>query len=87
MTTRKRRPVGQTLGGIIVGLDYQIFRVGKPPAEMVESAKPIAPVAASGGGTLDIDLPPLGERSADARDEAEEVREADESDEGLSAPT
>ena len=58
MTKPKRRPVSQTLGGIIVGLDYQIFRVGKPPSEMVESAKPIRPVAASGGGTIKIDLPP-----------------------------
>lgn len=61
MAKRKRRPVGQTLGGIIVGVDYQIFRTGKPPAEMVESAKPIRPVAASGGGTIEVDLPPSGE--------------------------
>jgi hypothetical protein len=68
MTKRKRRPVGQTLGGIIVGVDYQIFRTGKPPAEMVESAKPIRPVAASGGGTIEIDLPddPGSSENADA---------------------
>jgi hypothetical protein len=62
---RKRRPVGQTIGGIIVGLDYQIFRTGKPPAEMVESAKPIRPVAAEGGGTIEVELPVPGEVSHD----------------------
>lgn len=64
MTKPKRRPVGQTLGGIIVGVDYQIFRAGKPPAEMVESAKPIRPVAAEGGGTIEIDLPAAPESSS-----------------------
>jgi hypothetical protein len=57
MTKRKHRPVGQTLGGIIVGVDYQIFRATKPPAEMVESARPIRRVAAEGGGTIEVDLP------------------------------
>jgi len=69
MTKPKRRPVSQTLGGIIVGLDYQIFRVGKPPSEMVESAKPIRPVAAAGGGTIEIDLPTLGDSSPPAEDD------------------
>ncbi len=57
MTKRKRRPLGETIGGIVVGFDYQVFRATKPPAEMVEAAKPIPPVAASGGGTMAIGLP------------------------------
>jgi hypothetical protein len=66
MTKRKRRPLGETIGGIVVGFDYQVFRATKPPAEMVEAAKPISPVAASGGGTIEIDLPgPTGEDPAD----------------------
>jgi len=40
-----------------VGLDYAIFKTGKPPAEQVESAKPQKPVAADDGGTLTIGLP------------------------------
>jgi hypothetical protein len=54
---RKRRPIAETLGGVIVGFDYQVFRATKPPTELVESAKPIAPVAASDGGNLSIELP------------------------------
>jgi hypothetical protein len=57
MSKRKRRPVGETIGGIVVGFDYQVFRTTRPPAELIESAKPIPPVAASGGGTIEIDLP------------------------------
>jgi hypothetical protein len=54
---RKKQSIGTSLGGVIVGLDYMIMRTGKPPAEQVESAKPVRPVAAEGGGTLSIDLP------------------------------
>jgi hypothetical protein len=54
---RKKGSAATTLGGVIVGLDYQIFRTGKPPSELVESAKPVAPVPADGGGTLSIELP------------------------------
>ena len=57
MTKRKRRSIGDTMGGMIVGFDYQVFRATKPPSELVESAKPIAPVPASGGGKLSIELP------------------------------
>jgi len=57
LMAKKKQSIGPTLGGVIVGLDYMIFRTGKPPAEQVESAKPIKPVAADGGGTLSIDLP------------------------------
>ena len=54
---RKRRTIGDTMGGMIVGFDYKVFRATKPPTELVESAKPIAPVAASDGGNLSIELP------------------------------
>ena len=57
MAKRKRRSLGDTMGGMIVGFDYQVFRATKPPTELVESAKPIAPVAASDGGNLSIELP------------------------------
>ena len=57
--TKKKQSIGTSLGGVIVGLDYMIFKTGKPPAEQVESAKPVKPVAADDGGTLSIDLPDL----------------------------
>jgi len=54
---RKKQSIGTSLGGMIVGLDYMIFKTGKPPGEQVESAKPVGPVAADDGGTLTIELP------------------------------
>lgn len=57
--SRKRRSVGTTLGGIIVGFDQQVFRTTRPIPELVESAKPIPPVPASDGGTIAIDLPAI----------------------------
>jgi hypothetical protein len=56
---RKRRPLGETVGGMLVGFDYQVFRATKPPPELIESAKPIPPVPAAGGGTLDVEVPAL----------------------------
>ena len=51
--------MGETIGGIVVGFDYQVFRATKPIPELIESAKPIPPIAAADGGTLEIDvLPP-----------------------------
>ncbi len=60
MTKRKRRPLGETMGGMIVGFDYQVFRTTRPPAELVQAAKPIPPVASSDGGELSIELPDVG---------------------------
>ncbi len=57
MSKRKRRSLGQSMGAAIVGFDYQIFRSTKPPPELVEQGKPIAPVPAADGGRISIDLP------------------------------
>lgn len=56
---RKKQSIGTVIGGALVGVDYMIFKTGKPPAEQVESAKPDRPVAADDGGTLTIDMPDL----------------------------
>jgi hypothetical protein len=55
--TKKKPSIGTAIGGALVGLDYAVFKTGKPPAEQVESAKPQKPVAADDGGTLSIGLP------------------------------
>ena len=55
--SKKKPSVGTAIGGALVGLDYAVFKTGKPPAEQVESAKPQKPVAADNGGTLSIELP------------------------------
>lgn len=57
--TKKKGSIGTAIGGVLVGLDFMIMRTGKPPAEQVESAKPLKPVAADDGGTLDIGMPEL----------------------------
>lgn len=57
--TRRRRSPGTTIGGILVGFDHQVFRATKPPAELVESAKPLPTVAGSDGSLLSIALPEL----------------------------
>lgn len=57
MTKKKGQSVGQTIGGILVGFDQQIFRTTPPPAELVAKATPLKAVAASGGGTVTVGLP------------------------------
>jgi hypothetical protein len=67
MSKRKRTSLGQAMGSAIVGFDYQVFRATKPPPELVEQGKPIAPVPAADGGRISIDLPerPGGPDKAD----------------------
>ena len=57
MTKKKGRSVGQTVGGVIVGFDQQVFRTTPPPSELVAKAAPLKAVAASGGGTVTVGLP------------------------------
>jgi aldose 1-epimerase len=54
---KKTESVGQTIGGMLVGLDQQIFRSTPPVNEMVAKGDRLAPVAASGGGTIHVGLP------------------------------
>jgi len=56
---------GSSIGGVLVGFDYQVFRASKPPAELVEKAAPIRGIAGEGGTMLSIEFPdevPLGSR-------------------------
>jgi aldose 1-epimerase len=54
---KKAESVGQTIGGMLVGFDQQIFRSTPPVKEMVAKGDRLAPVAASGGGTMQVGLP------------------------------
>lgn len=54
---RKRRPVGQVIGGIVAGIEQQIFRTTPPANELVAKGTPLRPVAASGGGTISVGMP------------------------------
>ena len=71
MPKKKGSSVGQSIGGIIVGFDQQIFRTTPPVNELVAKGDRLAPVAAAGGGTMRVGLPE--EPTADPNAEAPEV--------------
>jgi len=57
VTRKKAASVGQSIGGMLVGFDQQIFRTTPPTNELVAKGDRLAPVAASGGGTMTVGLP------------------------------
>ena len=50
MTKKRRRPVGETIGGILVGFDQQIFRDLPPAQELVQQSKPLRGLVGLGDG-------------------------------------
>ena len=56
--TRKKpgRPLGGTIGGIIVGFDQQILRDLPPPHELVEESKPVRGLSGQ-DGDLEVVFP------------------------------
>ncbi len=54
---KKRATAGQTIGGIIAGIEQQIFRTTPPANELVAKGTPLQPVAAAGGGTITVGMP------------------------------
>jgi aldose 1-epimerase len=54
---KKKPPIGQTIGGILVGFDQQIFRSQPPVHELVAKGTPLRAIAASGGGTVTVGMP------------------------------
>ena len=54
---RKGRPIGETLGGIIVGFDQQIFRTLPPPHELVQKGAPVRGLTGDDGGTFELVFP------------------------------
>ena len=57
------RPLGDTIGGILVGFDQQIMRTLPPPHELVVKATPVRGLSGEGGSDEDlvIELPPREE--------------------------
>ena len=53
MTKKRKRPVGETIGGILVGFDQQIFRDLPPAQELVQQSRPLRGLV---DGTADRDL-------------------------------
>jgi hypothetical protein len=76
MTKKRRRPLGQTIGGIVVGFDQQIFRNLPPAQELVEKSQPVRGVSGLGDG-LEIVFPdedaatPAGDQRLDEATDGE----------------
>jgi aldose 1-epimerase len=58
-TKRRRRGhgAGIAIGGIVAGIEQQIFKTTPPVEELVARGKPIPAVPAAGGGTLTVAMP------------------------------
>ena len=71
--SRRRKPksgLGGVVGNALVGFDYQVFRATKPPAELVEAAKPVRGLSGQDGERIDIDLPDATPAPGDGRSPA-----------------
>ena len=82
MTKKRKRPVGETIGGILVGFDQQIFRDLPPAQELVQQSRPLRGVVGLGDGR-DIVFPDDDPESAaqlDA-DDPDQPADADASEE------
>ena len=53
----RRSTTGQTIGGILAGVDGQIFRSTPPAAELVQQARPVRGLSGEDGALLTIELP------------------------------
>ncbi len=64
---RRRRPatVGQTIGGVLVGFDEQVWRNAPPAQERVEQADRVRSVVAASGLTIEMPAA-MAEAAADA---------------------
>ena len=56
MTKKRRRPTGETIGGILVGFDQQVFRTLPPAHELVQKSKPVRGVSGQDDG-LEVVFP------------------------------
>jgi hypothetical protein len=54
---RRRGPTGQTIGALIAGLDYQVFRTTPPPHELVRKGAPVRGLTGEGGVDLAVVFP------------------------------
>jgi hypothetical protein len=65
---KKRRPVGETIGGIIVGFDQQIFRTTPPVQELIVKGQPVRGLSGEDGGELQVVFPDDDDVSRSAKD-------------------
>ena len=65
---RKGRPIGETIGGIIVGFDQQIFRTTPPVQEVIAKAKPVRGISGEDGSEFEVVFPDADEFEAADRE-------------------
>jgi hypothetical protein len=69
------RPLGDTIGGILVGFDQQIMRTLPPPHELVHKGSPVRGLSGEGDDDLVIELPARAPAGAIDPDDAAEATE------------
>jgi hypothetical protein len=65
--SKRRAPIGQTLGGILAGIDQQILRSTPPPHELVRKGEALRGVTGQDGSDLAITLPDAERGTPDAQ--------------------
>ena len=55
--TKRRQPLGQSIGGVLFGFEQQVFRNVPPPHELVHHARPDAVVPAGDGSMVTLTMP------------------------------
>ena len=56
MTRKRKRPTGETIGGILAGFDQQVFRNVPPPHELVQKSTPLRGLSGQDDG-LEVVFP------------------------------
>ena len=56
MSKKRKRPTGETIGGILVGFDQQVFRNVPPPHELVQKSTPVRGLSGQDDG-LEVVFP------------------------------
>lgn len=54
---KRKRPVGESIGGILAGFDQQVMRTTPPAQELVAKARPVRGVSGEDGSSFDIVFP------------------------------
>ena len=80
---RKGRPIGETIGGIVVGFDQQVFRTTPPVQELIVNGQPVRGLSGQDGSEFEVVFPgdgPPEPAQLPARPESAEASEAEPGD-------
>ena len=72
MAKKRAQSVSQSIGGIIVGFDQQIFRTTPPVQELIVKAKPVRGLSGQDGADLQVVFPDEDASPESERTSAEE---------------